>query len=505
MLASPALDPLGKHATEKDPNVRSFKYPCCLLRVTLSNVITTTAIELLANQLFYRTRARVERMCLWVPPSETPLTLSSPAARLPLEIVENIITYLVYDMRSLRMCSLTSCSWYIAAVPHLHRPFIIGSKYRDKKYMWPNPIRQKHRLGLLPLVKKLRIYNYSSTVWVQKKLFSSRTLRQFGTLTNVRDLKIGQLDIPSFTPNIQRYFGHFVPTLKSLTLALPKGSHQQIIFFIGLFQHLEDLMLHDDTFCTPDQPGGGSSLAPPFVPPLRGRLVVWRFKKAGFLKDMIRSFGGLKFSEINVFDVAETRLLLSESAGALRSIQLRPTDPRGERPDLKFTMRFSVNDSTAASFLRDFDLSRNKSLRTLEILAEFIVRQSLSSASEFLKYALSTIRSRNFSRVALLYQECDFRGVDTRRHSEWPHLHQMSQVERAEEALRHHDQFWLLSEMHKVRRFQMELCANVWGPVQEYAVQVLREAVAAERTEGWLVGSFSEPLVTKSPHWDLRG
>lgn len=241
-----------------------------------------------------------------------------------------IIAHLIHDMRSLIACSRTCYSWYLAAVHHLHRPLIIGATDSNQKFMWPTPIKSIHKLGLLPLVTELRIYNAKG---MSKNLFSSRVLRQFTAFVNVRDLRIGHLDIPSFIPHIQRYFGHFLPTVKSLSLAYPKGSHRQIIFFIGLFQHLEDLMLNDRSTRTPERQED-MDLAPHFVPPFGGRLVIWYFRRAGLVKDIIDSFGGIKFSSMNIFDVAETRLLLSACAKTLRILQLQPTDPHGERLDL---------------------------------------------------------------------------------------------------------------------------------------------------------------------------
>lgn len=140
------------------------------------------------------------------------------------------------------------------------------------------------------------------------------------------------------------------------------------------------------------------------------------------------------------------------------------------------------------SHLPNFDLSRNKSLHTLETMAESVDRllkdRSPETASEFLNYALSTIKSLVSYRVLLMYQEHDFCGVGTRLRSGMPHLYDMSPAQRREEALQHHRRFELLREMHKVRGFRLELCANVWEAVGEYTVQALREAVATEGENG---------------------
>jgi hypothetical protein len=66
-------------------------------------------------------------------------------------------------------------------------------------------------------------------------MFDGHILRQFSSLTNVQELILNDLDIPGFMPQIQRYFNHFLPTVRSLALLEPKGPRRQIIFFIGLF------------------------------------------------------------------------------------------------------------------------------------------------------------------------------------------------------------------------------------------------------------------------------
>ena len=281
-----------------------------------------------------RTRAIIWRVRSGDAPPKTPAMRPSLAARLPQELVEMIITYLIYDMRSLRACSLTCYSWYIAAVPHLHRVLLAYvTNTGGQRFRWPDPIQPIYTLGLHPLVKDLRIFGDSDMgSWVTPKLIDRCILSQFKAFVNVRELRIGHLDIPSFMPRIRRYFGHFLPTVQSLTLGSPQGSHRQIIFFIGLFQHLDDLMLHDIKLSSWQvEPVNDVTLIPRFSPPLRGRLVAWHLKRAGLLKDMIELFGGIRFVRMNLFDVKETRFLLKSCAKTLKTVQLHPTDPQGEK------------------------------------------------------------------------------------------------------------------------------------------------------------------------------
>jgi len=294
----------------------------------------TTVIELLAKRVWYRNLTKIQKMRSGDPSPETSTTHSSPATRLPQEIIEMIIVYLIYDKHSLCACTLTCYSWYIAAVPHLHHTLVIDTdRPRDRKSRWPDAVRRMHMLGLLPLVKKLYIYasmfyDYHISA-VTPKTLHCRALHKFSALTNVQELGIESLDISKFMPELQRHFGHFLPTVRSLTLISPKGSHRQIIYFIGLFRHLEDLKL---VF---RQPGpiptvGDLTLIPPFAPPLRGRLKMKLSMEVELVEDMIRLFGGIQFHSMDLLCVGGTRLLLNACVETLETLRLHQTDPHGK-------------------------------------------------------------------------------------------------------------------------------------------------------------------------------
>jgi len=396
------------------------------------------------------------------------------------------IAYLIHDTCSLRACTLTCYSWYIAAVPHLHRTLTISTDCWGRRFRWPNPIRYMHRFGLLPLVRELRLHliENSYSVGFSPRLFNRHILRQFFTLTNVQRLEIEHLDIPKFMPRIQRYFRYFLPTVRSLALKDPRGSCRQIIYFIGLFQHLQDLELLDCGFSYRQEPAEDPTLIPPFVPPLRGWLWITHFTKVHLLKDMIDLFGGIQFRCMRLFDVDGMRLLLSACAKALKVVTLDPTHPRGEQPSLKGA-QVQANNFAARSSLQEFDFSRNKSLWLLQVPAWSINYASSDGSpgvAPFLKHVVSTITSTAFFKIIILYGDCDFRGVEYRPPNQ-PHFRKLSQAERAEEVACNRKRFEVLREVRKVRNFQLELCASVWGSVGEEPVRILEEAVAEEEAK----------------------
>jgi len=246
-----------------------------------------------------------------------------------------IIAHLTRDTRSLLTCTLTCYSWYIIAVPHLHHTLIVSTPGFDsvgRRLLWPRPLVRGHELGLLPLVKEFQIQigDLREDEGFSPELFNCCILRRFSALSNVRELGIELLNIPKFMQRIRKYFGHFLPTVRSLALNKPKGSRRQVLYFIGQFQHLDDLTLRF-SYHGPDFHEGQADdleLVPPFVPPLRGRLTMKHSKKVEFLKDMIGLFGGIRFHSMDLLDVNGIQLLLHGCAETLEILRLCPSDPR---------------------------------------------------------------------------------------------------------------------------------------------------------------------------------
>ena len=148
-----------------------------------------------------------------------------------------------------------------------------------------------------------------------------------------------------------------------------------------------------------------------------------------------------------------------------------------------------ANHFAAGSAFLNINLSRHKSLRTLEVPAScvhgvFGFNELPDIDSRFLKHVLSTIRAPTFFEVVAIYRDCDFRGVTTPDLQIKPPVRRMSQADRAMEASYHCAQFRALREIHKVRDFRLVLCADVWGGEVEYSVRVLEEGVAAAKAEG---------------------
>ena len=215
--------------------------------------------------------------------------------------------------------------------------------------------------------------------------------------------------------------------------------------------------------------------------------------RVGLLRDMIDLFGGVRFRHMDLCNVDGMRLLLDTCAKTLEMLRLYPTDPRGGGVSLK-GVRAPANDFVARSFLQDFDLSRNKSLRILEITASSIV----NGKSGFFTHVLSTITSPTFLEVIVLYRDYDFHAVIPPRRGDCHTYYRTSESD-VREPLWHYRLFEVFREMHEIRKFRLVLCADVWDRVGKYTMQALKQAVAAEKARRGLDDIFPEPLVVCSP------
>ena len=202
--------------------------------------------------------------------------------------------------------------------------------------------------------------------------------------------------------------------------------------------------------------------------------------KVNLLKDMIDLFEGIRFRHVGLYDVHGVGILLDACAGALEALRLYPADLRSKEHSLN-SVQVSADNFAAIHSIGDFDLSRNKSLRTLEVTAYHVgctLRDhSPDITMEPLTHALSTITSPTFSEVTIFYREHDFCATI---------------------ALSHHRQVEWFRMMYKVWGFQLALCVDVWDGVGENHVRTLKEVEAEEKVNNEF-DIFLEPAVFYSP------
>jgi len=120
-------------------------------------------------------------------------------------------------------------------------------------------------------------------------------------------------------------------------------------------------------------------------------------------------------------------------------------------------------------------------------------------------HVLSTITSPVFSEVVAFYRDYNFIWARVCTQAPWippqhyPPLGRRPQAEKEAGDPQHRKRFKVFYEMHKVRDFQLVLCADVWDPVEDYSMHMLKRVVANEKARGGFSDSFSEPLVIYRP------
>ena len=168
--------------------------------------------------------------------------------------------------------------------------------------------------------------------------------------------------------------------------------------------------------------------------------------------------------------------------------------PKGEEKKLKW----------AISGGEDFNLSRNKSIRTLETTSDSTIPE-YTDISDFFKTVLSSITSPALLDVVIVYRELEFGEVVHHlsctdlgpRH--FPHHFRMS-VSMAQHC---RQQFEVFKEMQKVRDFRLVLCADVFDRMVESAIEMLEDLVKEEKEKGGLDSLLHQPLIIserRTPH-----
>jgi len=249
-----------------------------------------------------------------------------PASPLPYEIAEVIVAHLVYDLPALKACSLTCRSWYIVAFPHIHHTIVLGRTGVDGR---PKPLSELHELGLIPLIKEIRVSKVGVHPWFTPQVFRQRDFRHFYAFANVHTLRLQSLEIYRFIPLIERYFEHLLPTLRSITLFEPRGTPRQLSHFLSYFSNLDDIEIWRIFTNVPNATDPDRTHAPFSAPKLRGQLTLFDFPWAKTWKQLITSCGGLRFRHMCLHDVAGcAEVLLDACADTLETVRFNPSDYR---------------------------------------------------------------------------------------------------------------------------------------------------------------------------------
>ena len=306
---------------------------CSDLRTAVANLSIHIA------NVWHRSKVKVNRLF----GNEPPVTCSTNELTHPLphEIAEMIISHLIHDLRTLKAYSLTCRSWYIVAVPHIHRTLVLG---RSSPHDGLEPLSGLHDSGLMPLVQEIRVERLRGVGgWFVPQAFGRRKLRYFSTFANVHTLGLQRVDIYRFFPYINHYFGQFSPTLKSIVLSEPRCTPRQLSHFLSLFSNLDDIKIYGLITDVPDTTVSDTMPIPFSAPELRGRLSLGWFSCVETWTHLIASCGGLRFRRMELWESARcVSALLEACTETLEILRFHATD---RSPSGSFCARLSTDSN----------------------------------------------------------------------------------------------------------------------------------------------------------------
>jgi len=280
--------------------------------------------------IWRQSRAKANRL-LGNSPPEIP-TVHEPTYHIPYDIVEMIFAHLTHNLGDLKACSLTCRSWYTAAVPHLHHTITLTGGGPDVGRSQLKPLSKLHELGLMPLVKEIRVERWPGTCcWFLPLTFSHLDLLHFSALTNVHTLKLQDMEIYRFIAGLDIHFGHFSQTLRSVTLYDPSCTPRQLSHFLSLFSNLDNVGIrntHKDVSNTSpsNATAHNTGLVPFSAPRLGGRLALYNSPWVGTWAHLAL-FGGLRFRHMDLRGSTSCApVLFKACAETLESLRLTAED-----------------------------------------------------------------------------------------------------------------------------------------------------------------------------------
>jgi len=308
------------------PSIPSKVPPLALVNGSNLCNIRTVGAELSVRvvTIWHRGKTGINRLLGNAPPELC--TTREPTHPFPYEIDEMIIAHLIDDVPTLKACSLTCRSWYIIAAPHVYRTLILGRGYGHGRL---KSLSKLCRRGLIPLVQEILV-EWGN--WFTPEAFDRRSLRHFAAFANVHTLGLHNVDIYRFSPHIERYFGLFLPTLRSIVLSYPCCTPRQLSHFLSLFSNLDDIRIRGlltDSFnpVVPD-----ATPVPFSTLKLRGRLALATFSYVETWTHLIASCGGLRFHRMDLCgSVPCMPFLLEACTETLETLRLHPGDLRASR------------------------------------------------------------------------------------------------------------------------------------------------------------------------------
>ena len=222
--------------------------------------------------------------------------------------MDEILSYLLKDLRALKACSLTCKCLFGATRPLIHRRLICldtrpsfperllsGRRRRDPRTF--ERLVNAGRSGVLRYTQHLTFKSF-------KPCFDPRDLQEYlpqlQSITKLDSLTLDIFSLPLFTPVLNDgCFGTLANTLRHLDIRTVHGAQRALPYFISKFPLLEDLTIvssaiHFFTHLGDPVPTITRS------PPLRGKLVLVNAHSRSLPEGIAAFPGGLNFRSIEL-------------------------------------------------------------------------------------------------------------------------------------------------------------------------------------------------------------
>jgi len=238
-------------------------------------ILTVTAFSMLRRLGSWGNPAPVIKPSRPRPPLPM-ITYDKGLPGLPDDVIYEIFSLL--DTEALKSCSLSGKVVSRSAKPFLHRTLHLTPRVQYGFPRIPNTpgywnefkgLQVLGERGLLQHTRHISIFLSRNPLFPHDLQPHIRYLRTF---TNLKSLKTRWLDIPSFVPRMEEYFGAFMESLESLELEFPRGDHKQILYFVCRFSNLRNLKINGLQDHIHSMRNGGPHFDIKASPPLNGTL-----------------------------------------------------------------------------------------------------------------------------------------------------------------------------------------------------------------------------------------
>ena len=228
--------------------------------------------------------------------------------KLPQELVDEILGYLVDDLCALEACSLTSKHLFNATRPLVYQRLLcLDSRLehpKPKGFLFNRQKREPGAFGRLIDADRQGILRYAQRLTFKLKNgsfnphFYPRDMQEYlpllRSITKLHTLTLGSFHLHSFVPVFNEHFGMFTHTLRQLDIRNASGTEEELLYIICQFPLLEDLTIVSPATGIVARPGHP---VPTIIqsPPLRGKLILVHVDSRELLDGLAGLTGGLNF------------------------------------------------------------------------------------------------------------------------------------------------------------------------------------------------------------------